>query len=95
MAGELFICFHARALVEPLRVGAGPEDLQDQAVKMQPPPTLLALDAGLFLDGEVADISMVLADQTCPGFGSETCQKYGDNAEKGKWQLHYFFTWNC
>lgn len=39
----------ARALVEPLRVGAGLEDLQDQAVKMHPPPRLLAVDIELFL----------------------------------------------
>lgn len=38
----------ARALVEPLRVGAGLEDLQDQTVKMHPLPTLLAVIMGLF-----------------------------------------------
>lgn len=38
MMGKFLICFHVcRALVEPLRVGAGLEDLQDQAVRMHPP----------------------------------------------------------
>lgn len=35
--------------MEPLRVGAGLEDLQDQAAKMHSFPTLLAVDIGLFL----------------------------------------------
>lgn len=34
--------------MEPLRVGAGLEDLQDQTVKMHPLPTLLAVIMGLF-----------------------------------------------
>lgn len=43
-------------LLEPLRVGAGLEDLQDQSVKVQPPPTLLAVDRVIVLDWVVADI---------------------------------------
>lgn len=37
-------------LLEPLRVGAGLEDLQEQSVNVQPPPTVLAVSRGLFLD---------------------------------------------
>lgn len=43
-------------LLEPLRVGAGLEDLQDQSVKVQPPPTIPAADRRLFLGWVVVDI---------------------------------------